>query len=41
MTLLHEHALLVLVAFPAMIVGMQVLLFLFPSEVGKTGPDRS
>jgi hypothetical protein len=40
MTLLHDHALLVLVIFPSLMIGMQVLLFLFPSDADRTGRKR-
>ena len=35
MTLLQDHALLVLIGFPSLMVGMQVLLFLFPGDRTK------
>jgi hypothetical protein len=40
MTLLHDQALLVLVIFPSLMIGMQVLLFLFPGDADRTGRDR-
>jgi hypothetical protein len=35
MTLLQDHALLVLIGFPSLLIGMQVLLFLFPGDGAK------